>query len=141
MVLRGDPMKRVLSLFLRVVLIGILVFFVFIPIKNIREPVLTAMYEITPPKPVEIEIKPIIIGPIQQHNQKDDRVLEETSVVVELVEEPLINPYIFKLDNDGVDFSIGYMEIKFHEGLLAGQSAQFNVVSPDNLGPFVTKDA
>lgn len=115
----------------------------FAIVGNVKAPVLTAMQENVPSK-LEIntfEEKHIVFGPLQQYDQRDGYTLEETPVI-ELAEEPTLNPYIFNLGDSEVDFSIGFMEIKFHEGLLAGRSAQFNVVSPSNLGPFeTTKDA
>ena len=48
------------------------------------------------------------------------------------------NPYVFTLNGKDIDFSIGHMEIKFDEGLLTGESTNFDVVSPENLGTFTT---
>lgn len=135
--------KRALSVFLRITIFVGMFVSTFAMVGNVKAPVLTAMQENVPSK-LEIntfEEKHIVFGPLQQYDQRDDYTLEETPVI-ELAEEPTLNPYIFNLGDSEVDFSIGYMEIKFHEGLLAGQYAQFNVVSPSNLGPFeTTKDA
>ena len=135
--------KRALSVFLRITIFVGMFVSTFAIVGNVKAPVLTAMQENVPSK-LEIntfEEKHIVFGPLQQYDQRDGYTLEETPVI-ELAEEPTLNPYIFNLGDSEVDFSIGFMEIKFHEGLLAGRSAQFNVVSPSNLGPFeTTKDA
>ena len=141
MVLRGDTMKRVNVLLRTIIFVGVLIF-MFTLIENVKAPALTATQESTPPKLDGLnafEEKHIIFGPIQQYGQKNDYILEEIPTT-EAVEE--VNPYIFTLGNDDVDISIGYVEIVFHEGLLAGKSSNFSVVSPNNLGPFeTTKDA
>ncbi len=141
-------MERALNKFLRMfIFIVALVYFMFFSIGNVKAPAITMgikTYETQVPPTNENNNREenIVVYPIQQYNQVADSGSRELPIIEEIEKENPVNPYIFTLDNNDVDFSIGYLEIQFDEGLLAGKSAKFNVVSPDNLGPFkTTRDA
>lgn len=125
--------KRFLRKFLSIiVLLGIFVTSACIPIIQ-AQPIPTASTQATSTpstnnkKTFETQNDKTITTPPEDSNEQT--ATEEKNVK---------NPYVFTSNGNEIDFSIGYMEIKFDEGLLMGEFTSFDVVSPINLGTFST---
>lgn len=127
---RGNMDKIFRTGLCTIVILGILVTSACIPIIQ-AQPIPTARANNT--NSFETQNDNANITPPESSNEQ---ITETESPNIE--ENNISNPYVFTSNGKEIDFSIGHVEITFDEGLLAGESTSFDVVSPINLGKFTT---